>query len=101
MTAIDETRKRLIIIVLKKIVGRVISKDKNQVRDCFGRWRFKTEVGQKALVSKMNQNLKDYEMDFVAKAGALNIIEMSLRSAITVNTRSSFEKIKFYSFSVS
>ena len=40
-------------------------------------------------------------MDFVAKAGALNIIEMSMKAAITVNYRTAFERIKFYSMQVS
>ena len=40
-------------------------------------------------------------MDFVAKAGALNILEMNFKSAVTVNYRWAFEKIKFFSYSVS
>lgn len=35
-------------------------------------------------------------MDFVAKAGGLNILEMNLKNAMKVNVRVAFERIKSY-----
>ena len=53
-SVISKSRKRLIRIVLKRVVGQIISQEKKDMRECFGRWRLKTELGQKMLINKMN-----------------------------------------------
>jgi len=86
--------------LLSRLLRRLISKTKEIRREAFNKWKLSIGAGKEVIMRKVADNMKSYELDYVAKFGATHILVSGVKSMLIMNLKHAFEKINHYSLSV-
>jgi hypothetical protein len=90
--------------VIKSILGRVIKKygptRQNILSGAFSKWGMKAGIGKKVVMQKLQESMQEYEMDYVAKYGAMHILVNTIKNLANKQLKHSFEKITNFNSTV-
>jgi len=81
--------------VIKHTLNHITSNYHNikSVKDAWESWKLHTSAGKQVILNKVNKSMKDYELSYIAKHGAVDIIAIHIKIALNRLQKQAFEKI--------
>ena len=90
---LEEFAKRKVASYILKRILRRFETNNDEKRNVFDKWRMLSGSGKTALVEKMKGQMKNYEIDFVTKIGATNVLFTHLKAHWLKTLKGSFDVI--------
>ena len=90
------TKKQIATFALRRILRRLEDQN-NRVKQGFRRWKLLTNGGRTALVKRAIGPMRNYEVQFVTKVGAVNIMYSHLKAHWLRTLKGSYDQIINYS----